>query len=88
MGVVRVMNLQRTSEGSCGSSFSGQLPAEVEIQVKEGGTSLHKTFREINLVLFHLSEHLSEPNTPRSQRVWISDFLPYFFLFSIIVMLP
>ena len=48
--MVRVMNLQRTSKGSCGSSFSGQLLAEVEIQVKEGGTSLHKTFREINLV--------------------------------------
>ena len=25
-------------------------PAEVEIQVKEGGTGLHKTIREINLV--------------------------------------
>ena len=48
--MVRVMNLQETSEGSCGSSFSGQLPAEVEIQVKEGGTSPHKTIREINLV--------------------------------------
>ena len=43
------MNLQRTSKGSCGSSFSGLLLAEVEIQVK-GGTSLHKTFREYNLV--------------------------------------
>ena len=46
MGVVRVMNLQKTSEGSCVSSFSGLLPAEVEIQVKEGGTGLQKTIRE------------------------------------------
>ena len=44
------MNLQRTPKGSCGSSFSGQLLAEVEIRVNEGGTSLHKTFRKINLV--------------------------------------
>ena len=49
------MNLQRTSKGSCGSSFSGQLLAEVEIQVKEGGTSLHKTFRKINLVFKQLA---------------------------------
>ena len=49
MGVVRVMNLQRTCKGSCGSSFPGQLQAEVEMWVKEGGSSLHKTFRKINL---------------------------------------
>ena len=48
--MVRAMNLQRTSEGSCGSSFSGYLLAEVEIQVQEGGTSLNKTFRGYNLV--------------------------------------
>ena len=40
---------KKISEGSCGSSFSGSLLAEVEIQVKEGGTSLHNTFRGINL---------------------------------------
>ena len=45
--MVRVMNLQKSSEGSCGSSFLGQ---EVEIRVKEGGTGLHKTIRKINLV--------------------------------------
>ena len=44
------MNLQRTSEASCGSSFKGQLPAEVEIQMKEGGTSLKKTSSKYNLV--------------------------------------
>ena len=44
------MNLHKTSEGSCGSSFSAQLLVEMEIQVKEGGISLHKTIREINLV--------------------------------------
>ena len=48
--MVRVVNLQRTSEGGCESSFSGLLLAEVEIQVKEGRTSLNKTFREYNLV--------------------------------------
>ena len=47
--MARIMNLQRTSEGSCGSSFLGKFLAEVEIQVKEGGTSLNKTFREYNL---------------------------------------
>ena len=39
------MNLQKTSEGSFESSFSNS--AEVEIQAKEGGTSLHKTIREV-----------------------------------------
>ena len=48
--MVRVMNLHKTSEGSCGSSFSGYLLVEVETQVKEGGTGLHKIIREINLV--------------------------------------
>ena len=52
--MVRVINLQRTSEGSCGSSFLGQLLAEVEIQMKEGGTGLHKTIREYNLVFKEL----------------------------------
>ena len=47
--MVRVVNLQRASEGSCGCS-SAYLLAEVEIKVKEGGTSLNKTFREYNLV--------------------------------------
>ena len=55
--MARVMNLQKTSEGSCGSSFSGQLPAEVEIQVKEGGTGLHETIREINLVYKGLNSY-------------------------------
>ena len=41
--VVKVMNLQRTSEASCGSSFKGQHPAEVETQVK-GKTSLNRAF--------------------------------------------
>ena len=36
---------EKTSEGSCGSSF---FLAEVELQVKEGGTSLNKTFRGCN----------------------------------------
>ena len=58
--MIRVVNLQRTPKGSCGSSFSGQLLAEVEIRVKEGGTSLHKTFRKMNLVfkgLINLSHY-------------------------------
>ena len=41
--MVKLINLQRTSEASCDSSFKGQLLAEVEIQVKEGGTALNKT---------------------------------------------
>ena len=49
MGVVTAMNLQWTSEASCGSSFKGQFPAEVEIQVKEGGTSLNKIMVECTL---------------------------------------
>ena len=49
------MNLQELLKEADGSSFSGQLLAEVEIQVKEGGTSLHKTFREINLVFKRLA---------------------------------
>ena len=48
--MVRIMNLQITSEGSCGSSFLGYLLAEVEIQVNEGGTSLNKTHRKYNLL--------------------------------------
>ena len=48
--MVRIMNLQRTSEGSYGSSFSGQFPAEVEIQMKEGVTSLNKISSKYNLV--------------------------------------
>ena len=39
-----------TPKGSCQLSFSGQLLAEVEIRMKEGGTSLHKTFEKINVV--------------------------------------
>ena len=58
--MVSVMNLPRTSEGSYGSSFSGKLPAEVEIQVKEGGTSLNKTFMEYNLVFKGLSMVFNE----------------------------
>ena len=41
--MVKLINLQRTSEVICGSSFKGQLLAEVEIQVKKGGTALNKT---------------------------------------------
>ena len=41
--VVKVMNLQRTSEASCGSSFKGQHPAEAKTQVK-GETSLNRAF--------------------------------------------
>ena len=48
--MVRVKNLQRTSEGNYRSSTSSYLLAEVEIKVKEGGNSLNKTFREYNLV--------------------------------------
>ena len=44
------MNLQRTYETSYGSSLKGQLPPEVEIQVKEGGTGLSKTSSKYNLV--------------------------------------
>ena len=79
------MDLQKTSEGSCGSSFS----AEVEIQVKERGTGLHKTIREINLVCkgliiscvslpgLHWTEKLGEGNGVRGGRgVGLSQFFP------------
>ena len=49
MGVVRVMNLQRTSEEA--EAVDQVSWAEVEILVKEGGTNLNKTFRECNLAL-------------------------------------
>ena len=45
--MVRVMNLQKTSEGSCGSSFLGLTPGR---SGNEGGTGLRKISREINLV--------------------------------------
>ena len=48
--MVKVMNLQRTSEASCGSSLQGQFLAEVEIQVKKGVTSLNKTSSKYKLV--------------------------------------
>ena len=56
------MNLQKTSEGSCESSFLGSLLAEVEMQVKEGGTSLNKTFREYSLVLKGLIKEKAPKN--------------------------
>ena len=63
--MVKVMNLQKTSETSCGSSFKGQLPAEVEIQVKEGGTSLNKTSSKCNLPLVYKGLTLLSPqNSP------------------------
>ena len=58
--MIRVTNLQRTSEGSCVSSLSGQLLAEVEIQVKEGGTSINKIFRKYNLVFKRLRKEEGE----------------------------
>ena len=45
--MVRVMNLQKKSLKEAVDQVSR---ADVEIQVKEGGTGLHKTIREINLV--------------------------------------
>ena len=54
--MVKVMNLQRTSEASCGSSFKGQLPVEVEIQVKEGWTSLDRTSSKYKLVYNGLNQ--------------------------------
>ena len=71
--MVRVMNQEKTSEGSRGSSFSGKLLAEVEIQVKEGGTGLHKTIREINLVYKGLIVH----GCRTARRVEVPGNLPH-----------
>ena len=72
--MIRVMNLRRTSLKEVVDPVLWLTPGRSGIQVKEGGTSLNKTFREYNLVtegLTYVSKYENFLLVVLTNNVWM-----------------